>query len=239
MINLILITSIYLIIALLLSYLFIYPYPKKMVVQWLKKKITNMGLLTQTGFLVLIPLLVTITIIATYFRYETTEMSLQEWLGLLAFGLLWFIIYLFNQMYKQLIQKKLVHLQTSTTDYQFARKKKRIHSFFYIALVVVHIIVIGVNIVVSLDQLTISIINLVTICLFSSIIFVYLFYFFGVLDTYTELSNLEKIKIERTNDSVEGIIFLETKEELFIKQLDTSEIIIINKQMTDIISYTK
>lgn len=239
MINSILITSIYLIIVLLLSYLFIYPYPKKMVVQWLKKKITNMGLRTQTGFLVLIPLLVTMTMIATYFRYETTEMNLQEWLALLAFGFLWIIIYSFNQMYNQLIQKKLVHLQTSTTDYQFTRKKQRIHSFFYIALVVIHIIVVGVNIVVSLDQLFISVIDLVTICLFSSIIFVYLFYFFGVLDTYTELSNLEKIKIERTNDAVEGMIFLETKEELFIKQLDTSEIIIINKQMTDIISYTK
>lgn len=237
--SLILITSLYLIIALLLSYLFIYPYPKQIVIQFLKKKITNIGLLTQTGFLVLISFLVAITTIATYLRFEATTMSLNEWIGLIGFGLLFIVIYSFNQMYKQLIQKKLLHLQTSTTDYQFARKKKRIHSFFYIALVVINVLVVFMNLVVSMHNQLIVVIDLVTICLFASIIFVYLFYFFGVIDTYTELSNLENVKIERANECVDGIVFLETKEELFIKQLDTSGIIIINKHMTDIISYSK
>ena len=110
----------------------------------------------------------------------------------------------------------------------------------YIVLVTINTFVVAGNIFVSLNQNeTLFIAEIINIAVCATIVFIYLFYLFGLLDTYTELSNLESVKLERATDTVEGILFLESKDEMFIKQVDNSEVIIVNKNLTEVISYSK
>ena len=234
----ILIVGLFLILALIGSYLLIYPSPKKMVVEFLKKKTKRVSLLTQTNFIVFMTILSALVILSVVYRYSSTQMVLVEWLGLLGFLLLFLFIFAANHIYKDKLEKKVSHLIRSTTDYTFNRKKKQTSSLFYISLVTINILIVVTNVVICYQSEEMSFIDMINISLSATIVFVYLFYLFGLLDTYTELSNLENVKLERISDVVEGIVFLETNNDLFIKQVDTSEIIIVNKNLTEVISYT-